>query len=136
MAAMASMVGMAGMVGMAMLAGLSLRAFVTALLLVVGTLFMLIAAIGLVRMPDLFLRMSAATKAATLGILCVLGGVALHFGDVVVVLRAVAIALFLSLTAPVAAHMIGRAASADPKVRLWEGTVVDERPPNTRRGRS
>lgn len=104
-----------------------LSGVLTALLLIVGTLFMLIAAVGVVRMPDLFLRMSAAAKAATFGIVCVLGGAALHFGDPVIALRTLAIALFLYLTTPIATHMIGRAASADPHVRLWEGTVVDER---------
>jgi multicomponent Na+:H+ antiporter subunit G len=110
--------------------GFSFVGLLTMVLLVVGTLFMFIAAIGLVRMPDLFLRMSAATKASTLGILCMLGAAALHFGDMVIALRVLAIAGFLYLTAPIAAHMIGRAASADPKVTLWEGTVVDERPPH------
>jgi multicomponent Na+:H+ antiporter subunit G len=109
--------------------GFSFVGVLTVVLLVVGTLFMLIAAIGLVRMPDLFLRMSAATKASTLGILCMLCATALHFGDMVIALRVLAIASFLYLTAPIAAHMIGRAASADPKVSLWEETVVDERPP-------
>jgi len=113
--------------GIENLTGGALAGVLTALLLLTGSIFMLVAAVGLVRMPDLFLRMSAATKASTLGILCVLGGAAIHFGDAVVTLRTLAIALFLYLTAPIAAHMIGRAASADPSVRLWEGSVVDER---------
>lgn len=105
---------------------MTLNGFVVVFLLVIGILFMLIAAIGLLRMPDVFLRMSAATKAATLGILCVLGAAAIHFADATITLRVVAIALFLYITAPIAAHMIGRAAYADPDVHPWEGTVRDE----------
>lgn len=100
-----------------------------AALLIIGTFFMVVAGIGIVRMPDVFLRLSATTKAATLGIVCMLGAAALYFGDVAVALRTLAIALFLIVTTPIAAHMIGRAASVRPGACLWEGTVLDERKP-------
>lgn len=86
---------------------------------------MLLAAIGLVRMPDLFTRMQPATKAATLGAFCMLSSVAVHFGDIAVSARAAAAIIFIILTAPVAAHMIGRAAYF-VNVPLWEGTLEDE----------
>ena len=82
----------------------------SAVLMVTGSLFILLAAIGIVRMPDLLTRMSATTKAATLGASAMLLGLAVHFGDLGIVSRAGATILFLLLTAPVAAHMIGRAA--------------------------
>lgn len=98
---------------------------VTALLLVIGAAFMLLAGLGVVRMPDLFMRTQAATKAATLGAGCMLMAVAVHFGELTVVTRAVLIAAFILLTAPVSAHMIARAAhSVDTP--LWEGTIADE----------
>ena len=53
---------------------------IVALLLLLGALFMLLAGVGLVRLPDLYLRMSATSKAATLGASLVLLGAALHFG--------------------------------------------------------
>lgn len=97
----------------------------TIVLLVVGTLFTLLAALGTLRMPDVFMRMQVATKAATLGVACVAMAAAVHFGDLATTARSVLIVLFLFLTAPVAAHTIGRAAYV-AGARLWEGTVVDE----------
>jgi multicomponent Na+:H+ antiporter subunit G len=98
---------------------------IVALLLVLGALFMLLAAVGLVRLPDLYLRMSATSKAATLGASLVLLGAAVHFGTAAVAGRAVVIVVFLFLTAPVAAHAIGRAGYRR-KSPLWQGTIADE----------
>lgn len=97
---------------------------VTALLLL-GAFLMLLAAVGLVRLPDIFLRMSAATKASTLGAALLLLGAALHFEDLGTTSRAIATIVFLFITAPVAAHRIARAAYFDGSP-LWEGTVLDE----------
>jgi len=100
-------------------------ALVGAGFLFVGALFMLLAAVGVLRMPDLFTRMQASTKAATLGVGCILLGVTLHFDTLAVTTRALAVIAFVFLTAPVAAHMIARAAYF-VGVPLWEGTVIDE----------
>jgi multicomponent Na+:H+ antiporter subunit G len=97
----------------------------SAILLIVGALFMVVASVGLVRMPDLFLRMSATTKAATLGVGFILLAVAVYFQDFGTTTRALATIVFLLITAPVAAHMLGRAAYANG-VPLWEGTLRDE----------
>lgn len=94
-------------------------------LMLLGALFLLLAAIGMLRMPDLFTRMQAATKASTLGIACVLLAVALHFTSVGVTMRALAALAFFLLTAPVTAHLIGRA-SYFVGTPLWERTVADE----------
>lgn len=94
-------------------------------LLVLGAAFMLLAGVGLVRLPDLYLRMSATSKAATLGASLVLLGAALHFGTAAVAGRATVIVAFLFLTAPVAAHAIGRAGYRRGSP-LWEGTMADE----------
>jgi multicomponent Na+:H+ antiporter subunit G len=96
-----------------------------AALLAIGAFFMLVAAVGLLRMPDLFLRMSASTKASTLGLGCLMLGVAVYFGDFTSLMRVGAIIVFLLATAPVAAHLLGRAAYHDG-VPLWEGTLFDE----------
>ena len=79
------------------------------LFLIAGAGFVMIAAIGIVRLPDLLTRMHASTKAGTLGALLVLVGLGLHEGSSEVISKVVATSLFLLLTAPIAAHMIGRA---------------------------
>lgn len=99
---------------------------IDSVLILLGAFFMLVAAIGVVRMPDLLIRMHAATKAGTLGAGLLLVAVALHFGETSVTLRAVSVIVFLFLTAPIAAHMIGRAAYCEGEVKLWDRTVVDE----------
>lgn len=97
----------------------------SAVLLVVGALFMLLAGLGVLRLPDLFMRLQAATKASTLGVGCLLLGVAIHSQDLGVTTRAVLVVSFFFLTAPVGAHVIARAAYA-VGVPLWKGTIVDE----------
>ncbi|MDP8305348.1 MAG: monovalent cation/H(+) antiporter subunit G [Candidatus Chlorobium antarcticum] len=94
-------------------------------LLLMGSLFILLSAVGILRMPDLYTRMSATTKASTLGIGLVLIGTILYWQDFGIASRAIAIIVFLFLTAPVAAHVIGRAAYLG-KVPLWEKTHIDE----------
>lgn len=76
----------------------------------VGLFFMLVAAIGVLRMPDLFTRMHAATKASTLGISGIALAALMHFADATVAPRVLLIILFFFLTAPVGAHALGRAA--------------------------
>jgi len=102
-----------------------MQLIISILFITVGAFFILMAGLGLVRMPDLFLRMSASTKAATLGVGCTLLGVAFYFGDFATFIRAGAIIIFLLLTAPVAAHLIGRAAYQDG-VPLWHKTQFDD----------
>jgi multicomponent Na+:H+ antiporter subunit G len=94
-------------------------------LLLAGAGFLLLAAVGLLRMPDLLTRMHPASKSATLGVMCVVLGVAVYYGDLGVTTRALLVVLFFFLTAPVAAHLIGRAAYRDG-IPVWEGTVIDE----------
>jgi multicomponent Na+:H+ antiporter subunit G len=102
-----------------------LHQLATALFMLVGAGFSIIAALGVLRMPDLFTRMQAAAKTGTLGVGCTIIAVAIHFADVGVTTRAALVVLFLFLTAPVAAHMIARAGYISG-VRLWEGSVTDE----------
>ncbi|MEM0947499.1 MAG: monovalent cation/H(+) antiporter subunit G [Pseudomonadota bacterium] len=89
---------------------------VAGVFVLLGGFFSLIAALGIIRLPDVLTRMHASTKAGTLASSLILVSVALHFGDASVVVKCVAAVLFLILTAPLAAHMIGRA-SVDDKDR-------------------
>ncbi len=97
----------------------------SAAVIIIGVLFILISAIGVVRLPDFYIRVSAITKAATLGVACIMVGVAIYFNDVDVALKASAIFVFLLITSPIAAHIIGRAAYEDG-VPLWKKTAFDE----------
>ena len=96
-----------------------------AILLLSGGFFCLVAAVGMLRLPDLLTRMHAATKAGTLGVGLLVLAAALHFAEVGMTLRAFTVALFVFLTAPVAAHLIGRAAY-HAGVHLSPKTKIDQ----------
>ncbi|MRS04641.1 monovalent cation/H(+) antiporter subunit G [bacterium] len=94
-------------------------------LVLAGSFLTVIAGLGLLRMPDLFLRMSATSKAATLGMGLIMLGAAIYFNEFAIYTRLLATIVFIFLTVPVGAHMIGRAAYFDG-TPLWEGTVRDD----------
>jgi multicomponent Na+:H+ antiporter subunit G len=79
------------------------------ILITIGTFFLMVGAIGLIRLPDMFTRMHAATKCTTLGAMCTLLGVALIMQGSVAV-KAVLIIIFIVLGNPTSAHAIARAA--------------------------
>ncbi|QED38293.1 monovalent cation/H(+) antiporter subunit G [Antarcticibacterium arcticum] len=90
-----------------------------------GTVFVFLAAVGMIRMPDTYLRISVTTKAATLGIgLLMLAG-AIYSNDIAITAKVLAIILFILLTAPVSAHLIGRT-SYYSGVKLWKDSVMDD----------
>jgi multicomponent Na+:H+ antiporter subunit G len=99
--------------------------WVSAILLVSGAMFIFIAALGVLRMPELFSRMHSSTKAGTLGLGLIMLAVATYFQESSITIRAAALVVFIILTAPVSAHVIARAAYLSG-VRLWKHTVVDE----------
>lgn len=94
-------------------------------LLVSGAFLMFLTGLGLVRMPDIFTRMHAATKSASLGVALLLLAAALFFRETMVVTKAMVTIGFIFLTAPVAASLLGRAAYAR-RTPLWEHSVMDE----------
>ena len=81
-----------------------------AALLLLGALFTLVGSIGLVRLPDVFTRLHAPTKATTLGLGGILLGSVCHFSQHGLSLHELLISLFLFITAPVSAHLLARAA--------------------------
>ena len=86
---------------------------VTALIVLfaaIGVFFTFVAAVGMLRLPDVYSRSHAATKADTLGAGFSILAVALYFGTVGEVLRAVILLVFIYYTNPTAAHAITRAA--------------------------
>lgn len=96
-----------------------------ALLMLVGAAFALIAAIGLVRLPDVYTRMHAASKAGTLGSGVLLIALALADGTGGTASRALAGVVFFLLTAPISAHLLAKASYA-VGYGMWEGSVRDE----------
>ncbi len=98
---------------------------ILAILSTIGALAIFFASLGILRMPDFYLRLSVTVKAATLGVGLLLLCAAILFPDISVTTKAIAITFFLIITSPIAAHMIGRAAyfTGTP---LWKGTIIDE----------
>jgi len=90
-----------------------------------GVIFILIASIGIVRMPDFFLRLSVTVKATTLGVGFILLSMVIFFGELSVATKALAIVLFLLITSPVGAQLIGRI-SYVTGAKLWKNSVLDE----------
>jgi multicomponent Na+:H+ antiporter subunit G len=92
---------------------------------VLGTALGVLSAVGILRMPDVYIRWQVASKASSMGIALLMLGVALYFNELSVVVRALLVVVFLFLTALVAAHVIGRAAylTGTP---LAPGTAPDE----------
>lgn len=90
-----------------------------------GAFFILLSAVGILRMPDLYMRISAATKATTLGVGLIVLGTALFFGTLPIVSKSLLVIVFIFLTAPVAGQILARAGflSGSP---LWPGTHINE----------
>ena len=84
--------------------------YISAVFLMGGSFFCSVAALGVLRMPDVYIRLHASTKAGTLGLGMIMIGVAFAFNELTVTSRVIAILLFVLITAPVASHMLGRAA--------------------------
>ena len=78
------------------------------ILIFLGSAFMLMASIGLLRFTDLYSRMHATTKATSFGLLLLIIGVGLFFSVCMVWLKALMIIVFIYLTAPLAAHAIAK----------------------------
>ena len=85
-------------------------AYIAGVLLLVGAMFSLLAAIGMLRLPDLYARMHAASKAGTMGSGLVLIAIAVVAFDGPIILRALVGVVFLLLTTPVSTHLLARAA--------------------------
>jgi monovalent cation/proton antiporter MnhG/PhaG subunit len=90
-----------------------------------GAMLCLLAAVGVLRLPDVFMRMHAATKSGVVGCGLILVGVGLEDGSLATVVKVGVTIVFLLLTTPVAGHLLGRAAyvSGAP---FWHGTATDQ----------
>ncbi|MBO9655452.1 MAG: Na+/H+ antiporter subunit G [Agrobacterium tumefaciens] len=102
-----------------------IMALLVAVLTVSGALFSLVAAIGLNRLPDVYTRMHAASKAGTVGSGLLLLAVGIHSMELSTLARALAGFFFFVLTAPVSAHLLAMAAHK-AGYPLAVKSVVDE----------
>lgn len=93
--------------------------------LIIGTIFIFIGSLGLLKMPDVYLRMSASTIAGTFGVASMLIAAAIHFFSLSVTLHITGVIIFLILTVPIGAHMMGRA-STIISLPKWNKTVCDD----------
>ncbi|MCQ6273936.1 Na+/H+ antiporter subunit G [Bacillus sp. V3B] len=100
---------------------------IAAFLILIGTLFSFLSAIGLIRLPDVYTRSHAASKSSTLGVLCTLVGTFVYFliTDGYFSIRLLLGIFFVFLTAPVGAHVICRSAYRS-HVKLTENSVQDD----------
>ncbi|MBB3935592.1 monovalent cation/H(+) antiporter subunit G [Aureimonas phyllosphaerae] len=96
-----------------------------ALFVILGALFALVASVGILRLPDFYTRVHAASKAGTVGSALALVALAIVSVQTAEVLRAIAAIVFFFLTAPIAAHLLGKAAYS-AGYRMWSGSVLDE----------
>lgn len=99
--------------------------FLTAFICTVGSIFIFLACLGIVRMPDFYLRVSVATKGGSMGVGLILIAAAIYFGEFGITTRALAIIFFLLITAPVSAHLLGRVAYLS-RVPLWKKSIGDD----------
>jgi multicomponent Na+:H+ antiporter subunit G len=92
--------------------------YVSLALMGLGLFFTFVAAVGLIRMPDVYTRAHATSKADTLGTFLTLAGVAVAFQSGVPRIKLVLLAVFLLITNPTATHAITRAAY-DQGIEPW-----------------
>ncbi|KFL25492.1 cation:proton antiporter [Devosia sp. 17-2-E-8] len=107
-----------------------LTQYVSGMFLVAGAIFGLLATLGILRLPDLYTRMHAASKAGIVGTGLIFVGIAVVSLDGAVILRCVIGILFLVLTTPVSAHLLARAAYF-VGYRPSDLTVINEMEDNT-----
>lgn len=83
---------------------------ITDILALIGALFMFLASLGLIRLPDFYTRMHSASKASILGLLLIATETGITLGSLAALLHTLLVSLFFVLTTPIAAHLLGRAA--------------------------
>ena len=99
--------------------------FIGYVFLAVGVAFDLFGCIGLVRLPDVYNRLQAATKCVTLGTAMILLSMFFFTGFGAITIKGLLCIWFILITSPTAAHAISRAAHRSG-IRLWEGSVMDK----------
>jgi len=102
-----------------------MREIISAIFVILGLIFNIFGCIGLIRLPDVYNRLQAATKCVTLGTCSILFGVLIMKGFGSSGAKALLMIWFIFLTSPVAAHALARAAHKSG-IKLWEKSVCDK----------
>lgn len=98
---------------------------IASIFLLSGTTFMLIASVGIIRLPDFYIRMSVVTKASTVGLALLLTGIGIYFDTLDIIIKVIAIAVFIVLSSPISSHIIVKAASFI-RVPFWDKTDLSD----------
>ena len=96
-----------------------------ALFVLIGLFFFAVGAVGIIRMPDTYHRLHAASKSSTLGLLGLLIGVTLHLDTADVFAKAAAVVIFAFVAAPIGSHILAKAALRAGNYQ-WDKTLSDE----------
>lgn len=102
---------------------MEILSIIGSLVTLLGAFFLLLGALGIVRMPDSYNRIQAGTKATTLGTLLFLLGIGIY--NPVWFPKLIVLILFILFTNPVSSHVLARSAHSIG-IRLTEETVVDK----------
>lgn len=102
-----------------------INSLIVAFFVLAGAFFSLLAAVGVIRFPDVYTRMHAATKAPAFGIMLFLIAAVFFFANLYTLAISLMIVIFIFLTAPVASHIISRVAYM-LNTEIWSKTCVDE----------
>ena len=108
--------------------GLTPRAILdiaAALALLVGLFFMFVGALGVLRLPDAYNRIHAASKCVTLGLTGMLIAACLHVGDGSLISKALATIGFTFVATPIGSHLLAKAAH-HARLPRWARTLSDE----------
>jgi multicomponent Na+:H+ antiporter subunit G len=95
------------------------------ILITIGAFFDFFGCMGLVRFPDVYNRLQAATKCVTLGTIMILVGTAVVTATPTIAIKAIICAAFIVITSPTGAHALARGSYLSG-VGLWEKSVVDK----------
>lgn len=97
----------------------------SAVFVLLGSFLMLIAAIGILRLPDFYIRLSAVTKTSTIGIGLILLGAFIYLNNLTILLESIGILFFVILTSPASAHITAKAAT-HIKIPFWKHTNLED----------
>ncbi len=95
--------------------------------LISGSLLIFIASIGILRLPDIYMRLHASTKATSLGVMLLLTGAMIYYPTFSVIFKSLAIIIFLYLTIPVSANLLGKSAL---EMNAFRWTIGEKKKPD------
>ena len=113
---------------MTSLDGFTIRALfdlISAVILVAGLFFMVVGALGVWRLPDVYNRIHAASICVTLGLSCMMIAACFHLGAAPIIMKSIVTIIFIFVATPIGSHMLAKAAH-DTNLPQWEQTLSDE----------